>query len=163
MEFNFWWLGILIVVILIIIGVVNNYKPVDNSEREKERLKRAEIAKRFLDEEMNKIEDPKEVESQDIDFLEFFVAGAHIGKRFSLSTDIHFHGGVVELVKDPKNKYDSRAIKVINGDGQLLGYVPSDDLEVVHDIFSKITECTICDVEDTGSYKSVEISIEYKI
>ncbi len=46
-------------------------------------------------------------------------------------------GDPVWVVPDPDNEYDSLAVRLINGSGELLGYVPAEENE---DLLSQMTE-----------------------
>ncbi len=43
-------------------------------------------------------------------------------------------GDALKLVREPENRYDTRAIKVLNPDGMHIGYVPRSKNEVISNL-----------------------------
>ena len=79
-------------------------------------------------------------------------------------------GETVELVPDPKNRYDKNAIKVMAYDDYnmkdiRIGYVPSDETLEVRQLIDEnpSLKCTIdyifCDLDD--DYFSISVEIKY--
>jgi hypothetical protein len=67
---------------------------------------------------------------------------------------------MVTLKKDPNNKYDKNAIKVIAGD-RLIGHVDADETETVHKILNKEHKAFISDILDLDGYIDVTIKLYY--
>lgn len=48
-------------------------------------------------------------------------------------------GQVLSLEKDPQNKYDSNAVKILNETGEMVGFVPKQFNEAILKKFEKIS------------------------
>ena len=55
------------------------------------------------------------------------------GDPFELTAGLK-EGDVLKLVREPQNRYDPRAIKVLNQDGMHIGYVPRIKNEVISNL-----------------------------
>lgn len=67
----------------------------------------------------------------------FKVAGVSFCKTVVKTLD---QGQVLKLEKDPDNKYDSNAIKILNLENQMVGFVPKQFNHAILRKFKKISE-----------------------
>ena len=65
---------------------------------------------------------PKNAGMQNLDYLEFNIAG--MSHRDNIDDYLGEHAGTLEA--EPTNEYDRNAIKVLAEDGHHVGYVPKD-------------------------------------
>eukprot|EP00985_Skeletonema_marinoi_P026319 scaffold20315_cov87-Skeletonema_marinoi.AAC.2 len=93
-----------------------------------------------------------------------------IGLKYSEATATQ--GGKVTLLREPENKYDPNAVKVVNGSGQLIGHIAKDKAailspkikEMQEDLQSQnlkklVVEGTIISVSD-GYQQSVQVEFK---
>lgn len=87
---------------------------------------------------------------REIFLLSSYVAGTGYVKNIAEKTESMTPETVLELRRDPKNKYDAMAIQVLNGKQERIGFVPRDDNEILARlmdagklIFAKVKERNI--------------------
>ncbi|MBS1754595.1 MAG: hypothetical protein JST34_11175 [Bacteroidetes bacterium] len=89
----------------------------------------------------------------------FDLKGVHVSTyKKNLKDCILFE--MVTLKKDPNNKYDKNAIRVIAGN-RLIGHVDADETETVHEIMTREHKAFISDILDLDGYLDVTIKIYY--
>lgn len=71
---------------------------------------------------------PKDVYQPD--FIEFEIAGITHHADVAMN---HLGESMALLVAEPDNPYDPNAIRVMTSDWQLLGYVPRDMTDIIHE------------------------------
>lgn len=71
---------------------------------------------------------PKDVYQPD--FIEFEIAGITHHADVAMK---HLGESMALLVAEPNNPYDPNAIRVMTSDWQLLGYVPRDMTDIIHE------------------------------
>lgn len=71
---------------------------------------------------------PKDVYQPD--FIEFEIAGITHHADVAMK---HLGESLAILAEEPDNPYDQNAIRVMTSDWQLLGYVPRDMTEIIHE------------------------------
>ena len=64
------------------------------------------------------------------DFIEFEIAGITHHADVAMK---HLGESMALLVAEPDNPYDQNAIRVMTSDWQLLGYVPRDMTDIIHE------------------------------
>lgn len=92
--------------------------------------------------------------------LHFDVAGCFVKGRKSHLLNNCSIGDEVTLVPEPKNKFDSNAIR-IRCNGKLIGYIRADETDIVHDILENDYYAYLTFIDDFDGYMSAEIAIEY--
>jgi len=101
------------------------------NEEKKELSTRANdvLAVSFLKLNGNSIQSPF---SRDIFLMNTMINGAmHVDEIHKRAVELH-EGDRVQLVLEPKNKYDAKAILVKNEKGHKLGYIPRIKNEVLY-------------------------------
>ncbi len=89
------------------------------------------------------------------------LAGVHVPARKTHIRLFCSDGDLVELLPEPKNKFDPDAIRV-RRNGRLIGYIPADDCEMVHGIINGDYCASISSItEEEDGYLDVEIEISY--
>jgi hypothetical protein len=92
--------------------------------------------------------------------ITFEVAGVHVAGRKSY---IRYNCNAednVDLVPEPRNRYDKNAIKIKHSN-KLIGYVPAHENEEVAQIITQPHNAFISVIDDDGSFLDVEITVEY--
>lgn len=77
---------------------------------------------------------PKDVYQPD--FIEFEIAGITHHADVAMK---HLGESLAILAEEPDNPYDQNAIRVMTSDWQLLGYVPRDMTETIHEYINDLT------------------------
>ena len=80
---------------------------------------------------------PKDQGIQDLDYIEFNIAGITHGEHI----DDHLGEFVATLEPDPTNPYDQNAIKIVTSEGHRIGYVPKDQTQYVRDFTTLPCRC----------------------
>lgn len=96
---------------------------------------------------------------RDIHLFDTWIAGTtHLEDKSVLET---IKEGDELLLRREDNKFDSKAILVLNSDKQKLGYVPEKDNVVFSRLMDagKILKAKISGTEDKGSWKKIRIGI----
>ena len=96
------------------------------------------------------------LESYDIE-----IAGIHIGQRYRWAEKCYYDDNRFYLKKEPRNKFDPNAIKIVSSINRLVGYVPSDDLDFVHSIFENIDFVQAYGLSDYENFKECSLEIYY--
>lgn len=65
-----------------------------------------------------------------IDYIEFNIAGI---SHYAKTAMKHLGESLAILSPEPDNPYDQNAIRVLTSDWQLLGYVPRDITDIIHE------------------------------
>lgn len=65
-----------------------------------------------------------------IDYIEFDIAGI---SHYAKTAMKHLGESLAILSPEPDNPYDQNAIRVLTSDWQLLGYVPRDMTDIIHE------------------------------
>jgi len=87
------------------------------------------LAVSFLKQNGNSVQSPF---SRDIFLMNTMINGAmHVDEIHKRAVELH-EGDRVQLVLEPKNKYDAKAILVKNEKGHKLGYIPRIKNEVLY-------------------------------
>ena len=60
------------------------------------------------------------------------IAGLKFHEAWNILEPV-YQSTIATLVPEPDNKYDPNAIKVLGYDGKMLGYIPKDKTELVHE------------------------------
>jgi len=68
-----------------------------------------------------------------IDYIEFDIAGI---SHYAKTAMKHLGESLAILSPEPDNPYDQNAIRVMTSDWQLLGYVPRDMTDIIHEHIS---------------------------
>ena len=71
-----------------------------------------------------------------IDYIEFNIAGM---SHYTKTAMKHLGESLAILSPEPDNPYDQNAIRVLTSDWQLLGYVPRDMTDIIHEHISGST------------------------
>lgn len=108
------------------------------------------------------IED-KQVEDENLieytDKLYFELKGVHVSAyRKKIKNCVIYEK--VQLIKDPNNKYDKNAIKVIAVNG-IIGHVPAEETELLQTIISGDHKAFIEDITNYNDYLDVTIIVYY--
>ena len=93
---------------------------------------------------------PKDQGMQNLDYLEFEIAG--MSYRENIDEYIGEHSGTLEV--EPTNQYDANAIKILAEDGHHVGYVPKDMTSEVRKHTKLPCKCFFYIGENNGSYFS---------
>ena len=169
---NLYDMNVLVIIIAVVTAfvVVRAYVLNVGKNEESRRRLRAEIANRIEERDKMNVEIQPKEEPQ-YNYYSFNVVGM---KYCSASTkkfiDQMTGGETVELVPEPRNRYDKNAIKVMayddyNMEEVRIGYVPSDETLEVRKLIDEnpCLECTIdyifCDLDD--DYFSISVEIKY--
>jgi len=105
------------------------------NEEKKELSTRANdvLAVSFLKQNGNSVQSPF---SRDIFLMNTMINGAmHVDGIHKRAVELH-EGDRVQLVLEPKNKYDDKAILVKNETGHKLGYIPRRKNEVLYHLMN---------------------------
>lgn len=139
------WIVILIIVFIVLFALFSN----NNTKKPPEDL----YTKSLIH--------PVKVETSTVENTLFFeVTGVHISNRKNHLINNCSEYDQVELIPEPNNEYDSDAIK-IKCNGKLIGYIKSDETELVHDILKLNYNAYISTLDYDGGYINVEITIDY--
>lgn len=148
--------------LLLLLFAINGFKITTKSKQRKREA--ASIDRRKEAEEYfknNPEPSTTEIELNE-DSITIEVAGVHISSRKRI---IQYHLEThddIKLVPEPKNPVNNKAIAIKSDRGK-IGYVSEDDLELVWDIFDRITEAHVADIDALDEYITVEIDIYYRI
>lgn len=93
---------------------------------------------------------PKDQGMQNLDYLEFEIAGMSF--RDNLDNYLGEHVGTLEA--EPDNDYDPNAIKVLAEDGHHVGYVPKDMTDRIRESVSLPCKCYFYIGENDDTYYS---------
>lgn len=93
------------------------------------------------------------------DTFRFELKGLHITSYKKRLKDCIIYDKVT-LNKEPHNKYDKNAIKVVANSG-LIGYVPAEETEKVHQLLEREHKVFIEDISDIDGYIDATIKIYY--
>ena len=96
---------------------------------------------------------------RDIHLFDTWIAGTtHLEDKSVLET---IRVGDELLLRREENKFDSKAILVLNKDKQKLGYVPEKDNIVFSRLMDagKILKAKINSIQDQGGWKKIKIGI----
>lgn len=80
---------------------------------------------------------PKDAGMQNIDYIEFNIAG--MSHRENIGSYLGEHIGTLE--PEPTNPYDANAIKILAPDGNHVGYVPKDMTTRVREFTTQPCKC----------------------
>lgn len=83
--------------------------------------------------------------------LRVYLAGTHIASRKNYILKNGWDTMPVELVPEPKNKFDKNAIAVKHEE-KLIGYIPEDKTQMIHPILEKEYEAAFESMEEEESY-----------
>lgn len=162
MEVVFIIVGVIIV--LYLFGSKNEpKKPAKDyyTEATKESIKRTndsvERSRKLLEEIRN--ERNRKIETLENE-ISIEITGVHIPNRKNRIKRTCEYNQELILEAEPKNKFDSKAIKVSNYDG-IIGYVQSEDLDIIHPIINKDHYAYISFLDNESDYITVEIDIKY--
>lgn len=159
---------LVIIIVVVTVFVVIRAYALRNDEQRKQ--VRSEIADRIEEREKLNVEVQPKEEPQ-YNYFSFNVVGMKycpVGtKKF---IDRMTSGETVELVPEPRNRYDKNAIKVMAYDHYKMkdiriGYVPADETLEIRKIMDEnpCLDCTIdfinCDLDD--DYFSISVEIKY--
>lgn len=93
---------------------------------------------------------PKNQDFQDIDYIEFNIAGITHGENI----DDHLGEFVATLEPDPANPYDENAIKILTSNGDRIGFVPKDMTDEVRAFTQLPCKCFCYIGSNNGIYYS---------
>lgn len=159
---------LVIIIVVVTVFVVIRAYALRNDEQRKQ--VRSEIADRIEERDNLNVEVQPKEEPQ-YNYYSFNVVGM---KYCPVSTkkfiDRMTGGETVELVPEPRNRYDKNAIKVMAYDHYkmkdiCIGYVPADETLEIRKIMDEnpCLDCTIdfinCDLDD--DYFSISVEIKY--
>ena len=97
--------------------------------------------------------------------LRVYLAGTHIATRKKYILNNGWDSMPVELVPEPKNKFDKNAIAVKHEE-KLIGYIPEDKTYLVHPILEKEYEAAFDSMEEEESYSKpgeIHLTVYLKI
>ena len=89
------------------------------------------------------------------------VAGtSHVEGIFELASQLH-EGDGLRLERDPMNRYDSWAIRVLDARGRRLGFVPADNNEIIARLMDggKRIVAEVLGVEDVGGWVRIGMAV----
>tara|TARA_B100000242_G_C42931632_1_gene432062 strand:- start:536 stop:847 length:312 start_codon:yes stop_codon:yes gene_type:complete len=66
----------------------------------------------------------------------FKVAGVSFHKQ---KVESLTEGDILTLERDPENKYDSNAVKILNSEGEMIGFVPKEFNSAIVRKFKKVS------------------------
>jgi hypothetical protein len=96
-----------------------------------------------------------------------YLSGIHVSGRKSYILNNCYEGITVDVLPDPKNKFDPEAIKVIESE-KLIGFIPSDKTDLIKPIITQKHKATIFEMREEDSYTNpgkihltVYLKIEY--
>lgn len=86
--------------------------------------------------------------------LRVYLAGTHLATRKNYILKNGWDTMPVDLVPEPKNKFDSDAIAVKHEE-KLIGYIPQDKTHLIHPILEKEYEAAFESMEEEESYSKL--------
>lgn len=93
---------------------------------------------------------PKDAGMQNLDYLEFEIAG--MSYRENIDSYLGEHAGTLE--PEPTNPYDANAIKILADDGHHVGYVPKDMTSEIRKSTTLPCTCYFYIGDNDGTYFS---------
>lgn len=93
---------------------------------------------------------PKDQGFQDIDYIEFNIAGITHGDHINK----HLGEFVANLVPDPTNPYDANAIKIMTDNGHRVGFVPRETTATIRSFTTLPRKCYCYIGNNDGVYFS---------
>lgn len=93
---------------------------------------------------------PKDQGFQGIDYIEFNIAGITHGEHI----DNHLGEFAATLEPDPSNPHDAQAIKILDRNGDHVGYVPKDMTGDIRDFIQLPCKCYCYIGVNNGTYYS---------
>ena len=102
--------------------------------------------------------------AKDVFLLESSVVGTGFVKDIEKKTEAVTPGCVLELRREPGNRYDDLAIQVLNDKGEKIGFVPRRENPVLARLMDagKSLYCKVREVRDRGYWPRIEIDIYMK-
>jgi|SRR5690606_12682447 len=143
-----------IIGVFIILAIVIN---------KKEKQRRREILNTESEAYSDEIQATRNAEeTSDYDFITFQVTGVHIANRKSYILNYCEEYSYINFVKEPRNKVDPNAIKIMH-ENKLIGYVPAYMTSEIHELWDRQMPGIITSIDYDGSFLEVEVDFRYKI